>query len=161
MIWKQPVDLEMINNLPNNLTHHIGIKFTEYGDDHLKATMPVDHRTRQPFGLLHGGASCVLAETLGSVASNLCIEKHQFAVGIEINASHLRAAKDGYVTGLCKPIRLGSSLHVWQIDIENLLHELVATARLTVAIRSKDPLALLLNCFLVRAGMLAIGSSGQ
>lgn len=113
----------------------IGIQFTEVGDNFLKATMPVDKRTHQPYGLLHGGASAALAETLGSVASALVIdrEKH-FVVGLEINANHIRSVRSGLVTGIVKPIHLGRSTHVWDIKIFNEKDELVCVSRLTVAV---------------------------
>ena len=100
--------------------------------------MPVDERTKQPMGLLHGGASCVLSESLGSVAAYLCIDPaHYDAVGLEINANHIKSATDGYVTGVCKPLHLGKSTHVWQTDIYNENDEMVCTSRLTVAIKEK------------------------
>ncbi len=114
---------------------HIGLSLTELGVDFLKATMPVDHRTKQPYGLLHGGASCVLAETLGSVASALVVNPEKFiCVGIEINANHIRSAKEGLVTGNCTPIHLGASTHVWDIRINDEKNRLICVSRLTVAI---------------------------
>ncbi len=114
---------------------HIGLNFTELGSDFLKATMPVDHRTKQPYGLLHGGANCVLAETLGSVASALVINPEKFiCVGIEINANHVRSAREGMVTGNCTPIHLGASTHVWDIRIQDEKNRLICVSRLTVAV---------------------------
>ncbi len=114
---------------------HLGLEFTELGDDVLKAKMPVDHRTIQPYGLLHGGASCVLAETLGSVASSLVINTEKFiCVGIEINANHVRSVREGFVTGGCTPIHIGASTHVWDIRIQDEHERLVCVSRLTVAI---------------------------
>jgi len=114
---------------------HIGLNLTELGPDFLKATMPVDHRTKQPYGLLHGGASCVLAETLGSVASALVINPEKFiCVGIEINANHVRSAREGLVTGNCTPIHLGASTHVWDIRIHDEKNRLICVSRLTVAV---------------------------
>ena len=123
------------------INEHLGIKWTEIGDNFIRAKMPVDHRTKQPFGLLHGGASCVLAETLGSFASYLTVDPKEFnCVGIEINANHIRSAKDGFVYGSCHPIHLGSSTHVWDIRISNEEGKLVCISRLTVAIIKKRAL---------------------
>lgn len=117
------------------MSEHLGIEWLDLGDDFLKAKMPVDHRTNQPYGLLHGGASCVLAETLGSVASYLVIDSSQFyCVGIEINANHIRSVKNGFVYGVCSPLHLGSSTHVWDIRITNEEGKLVCISRLTVAV---------------------------
>lgn len=124
----------------NTMSEHIGINWTAIGENYLKARMPVDHRTQQPYGLLHGGASCVLAETLGSVASALVIDQEKFiCVGIEINANHVRSARDGYVTGVCTPIHIGASTHVWDIKIYDEKEKLVCVSRLTVAILKKQP----------------------
>jgi 1,4-dihydroxy-2-naphthoyl-CoA hydrolase len=115
---------------------HLGIVFTELGDDFLRGTMPVDERTKQPYGLLHGGSSVLLAETLGSMAANLCVEDpatHQ-AVGLEINANHLRAAKSGIVTGTARPLHLGRSTQVWEIRIEDESGRLVCISRLTMSV---------------------------
>jgi 1,4-dihydroxy-2-naphthoyl-CoA hydrolase len=123
----------------NNLAEHIGIYFTELGDDYLKATMPVDRRTHQPYGLLHGGASVVLAETLGSVCSALMINREKFiCVGIEINANHIRGARSGFVTGTCTPVHTGGSTHVWDIRIQDDRNKLVCISRLTVAVLKKQ-----------------------
>ena len=117
---------------------HIGLEFSEVGADFLKSTMPADHRTRQPYGLLHGGASCVLAETLGSVASAMVINPEKFiCVGLEINANHVRSARDGFVTGICTPIHIGASTHVWDIKIHDERNKLICVSRLTVAILKK------------------------
>lgn len=117
---------------------HIGIRFSDLGDNHLSATMPVDHRTKQPYGLLHGGASVTLAETLGSVGSALVIDPANFiCVGQEINANHIRSARSGRVTGTARPIHLGASSHVWEIRIEDEQGKLVCISRLTVAILKK------------------------
>ncbi len=137
MIWKQNVDLNVLNQFsPNTLVGHLDIQFSAFGDDFLQATMPVDERTRQPLGLLHGGASVSLAETIGSVASTMCLEDlSKFAaVGLEINANHLKSAKKGRVTGTCRPIRIGRSIHVWNIEIHDDENNLVCVSRLTMAI---------------------------
>ena len=135
MIWKKPFTLEGLNNTENNLVKHLGIEFSAFGDDYLEAIMPVDHRTHQPFGLLHGGASVVLAESLGSLAGFLCLEDMGNAVvGQEINANHIRGVKSGTVTGRATPIHLGRQSQVWSIEIRNEDDKLVAISRLTLAV---------------------------
>lgn len=117
---------------------NIGIRFTELGPDFLKGTMPVDHRTKQPYGFLHGGASCVLAETLGSFASTMVIDTEKYlCMGLEINANHIRSVKSGIVTGIVSPLHLGSSTHVWDIKINDEREKLICISRLTVAILKK------------------------
>lgn len=135
MIWKKPFTLEGLNNTENNMVKYLGIEFSAFGDDFLEATMPVDHRTHQPFGLLHGGASVVLAESLGSLAGFLCLEDmNQAVVGQEINANHIRGVKSGVVTGRAKPVHLGRQSQVWSIEISNEEGKLVAISRLTLAV---------------------------
>jgi len=137
-IWKQQTALEFLNSLgENTLTGHIGIEFTEIGEDYLMAKMPVDSRTHQPFGILHGGASAVLAETLGSVASTLCLPdvQKQTAVGLEINVNHLRSVRSGFVFGKATPVRIGRSVHVWNIEITDEAGLLTAVSRLTTVIK--------------------------
>lgn len=137
-IWKQPATLEGLNELNiNTMNETLGVAFTRIGDDFLEATMPVDKRTVQPFRILHGGANVTLAETLGSVASTLCLEDltRQTAVGLEINANHLKSVGEGgRVTGLCRPVRLGRQVHVWSIEIRDENGALSCISRLTVAI---------------------------
>ena len=129
-------DLEPLGK--GTMTEHLGFEWVEIGNDFLKAKMPVDHRTIQPYGLLRGGASCVLAETIGSVASHLVIDPSKFyCVGIEINANHIRSAKEGFVYGTCSPLHIGSSTHVWDIRITNEEEKLICISRLTVAIMKK------------------------
>jgi 1,4-dihydroxy-2-naphthoyl-CoA hydrolase len=138
MIWKNTIDLNLINNISQNtLSEHIGIIITEIGDDFIKATMPVDHRTKQPMGLLHGGASVVLSESLGSIGSILCAGTYgsYSVVGIEINANHIRSAKSGLVTGICKPIKIGRTIHIWNTEIFDENGELICTSRLTVMVK--------------------------
>ncbi len=119
----------------NTLVEHLGIVLTEVGEDWLRGTMPVDARTLQPAGLLHGGASVVLAETLGSVAGNLCLDNtRQMAVGLEINANHLRAVRSGVVTGTARPVHIGRNTHVWEIRIENEAGKPTCISRITLAI---------------------------
>ena len=120
------------------MVSHLGITFTDIGDDHIRARMPVDHRTHQPDGLLHGGASLALAETLGSVAANLCIDRTQkICVGLSINASHIKAVRSGTVIGTTKPIHLGKSTQIWEIRIEDENNSLICIARLTMAVLEK------------------------
>lgn len=141
-IWfKKEFSLQKLQAMSaGTMGEHIGIVFTEIGDAYLKATMPVDERTRQPYGLLHGGASVALAETLGSVASSLVLDTSVFiCVGLEINANHIRSARQGLVTGIATPIHLGSSTHVWDIKIYDERERLLCISRLTVAIlKGKD-----------------------
>lgn len=136
-IWfKKDLVLGDINGLgKGTMGEYLGIEWVELGEDFIKAKMPVDHRTRQPYGLLHGGASCVLAETIGSVASAMVVDHDRFyCVGMEINANHVRSAKDGYVTGIAAPLHLGTNTHVWDIKIYDELNKLVCVSRLTVAV---------------------------
>ena len=136
MIWSKKPSIESLQAMcANTMCEALGMEFTEVGEDFLVAKMPVDHRTKQPLGLLHGGASVALAETLGSIASALCLESpKRMPVGLEINANHLKSASSGFVTGKVTPIRVGKSVHVWNIEITNELKELVCISRLTVAI---------------------------
>ena len=133
----KPADFAWMNR--GTLGEVLDIQFSEIGPDYIKATMPVDSRTRQPFGLLHGGASVALAETLGSVASWLIVNPEFFiGVGLEINANHLRAVKSGRVTGVCMPLHIGGKTHVWEIKIYNETEELCCISRLTVAVIAKN-----------------------
>lgn len=137
MIWKNKPEVAILNEISlQTAVEHLGINFTVLGDDYLEATMPVDHRTIQPAGILHGGASVVLAETLGSLASSLCIEDlgTYVPVGIEINANHIKSARSGWVTGRATPIKVGKSLHVWHIEIKDESGDLVCVSRLTTMI---------------------------
>ena len=136
-IWKRSVDVETLNKMgENSLVAHVGIVFTTIGEDYLEATMPVDARTQQPFGLLHGGASVVLAESMGSIAGYLSIEEGKSVVGIEVSASHHRAVSSGEVRGICRPLHLGARNQSWQIEIRNARNQLCCTSRLTVAVLS-------------------------
>ena len=119
----------------DTMSEYIGIEWAELGNDFLKAKMPVDHRTKQPYGLLHGGASCVLSETIGSIASAMVVDHSKFVcVGLEINANHVRSARQGFVTGVATALHLGANTHVWDIKIYDELEKLVCVSRLTVAI---------------------------
>lgn len=144
MIWHQKFTTEDLANFRNkNMGEYLGIEFLEVGDDYLKAKMPVDHRTTQPFGILHGGASCVLAESLGSVAAWMAIDAEKYrAVGLEINANHIRAVTQGNVIGTATPLHLGRRTHVWSIDIEEeATGKRVCISRLTVAIIDQGTLS--------------------
>lgn len=135
-IWKQPADLERLNaGCKNTLMQALGIRLTEIGTDFVRGTMPVDARTHQPFGLLHGGASAALAETLGSSAANLCCDPAtSVAVGLEINANHLRAVTSGVVEGVARPLHVGRNTQVWEIRIRDAKGTLVCVSRLTCAV---------------------------
>lgn len=133
------VTIEAVNQMcQNTLVDHLGIEVIELGEDYLVAKMPVDQRTHQPMGLLHGGASVVLAETIGSIAASLTVnQKLQHCVGLEVNANHVKSVKKGYVFGRTKSIHLGKRTQIWEINITNELDELVCTSRLTMAIIDK------------------------
>ena len=135
-LWKQQATLDLVNGWSlNTMIAHLGIRFIDIGDDYLRGTMPVDARTLQPYGLLHGGASVSLAETLGSAAAMLCVDpEKEVAVGLDINANHLRAATKGVVTGTARPIHLGRTTQVWEVRIEDDQQRLICIARLTVAV---------------------------
>ena len=132
--------LKRINTFQDNtMTEQIGIEITDFGDDFICGRMPVDHRTVQPFGLLHGGASATLAETLGSIAGGLKVDRElQTVVGVEINCNHLRSAKDGWVYGKATPFKIGRKIQVWNIEIKNDDDKLVCVSRLTLAVIDKD-----------------------
>lgn len=135
-IWKRPATIEAIQHIcKGTMCEHLDMRFTHLDENSLTATMPVDARTKQPAGLLHGGASVALAESLGSIASVLCLpDDTRMPVGIEINANHLKSATSGLVTGRVTPIRIGHSLHVWNIEIHNDKGDLVCVSRLSVMI---------------------------
>lgn len=137
MIWKNTFTTQTANDFSaRSMVAHLGIEFTEIGPDFIVARMPVDHRTHQPYGLLHGGASVALAETLGSFAAHACLEdpSKEQAVGLEINANHLRPVTNGWVYGTAKPIRLGRKIQVWSIEIKDDRDRLICVSRLTIAI---------------------------
>jgi len=138
-IWQVDMDLAMLNQLSKNtMLEHLGIEFFEIGDNFLKARMPVDHRTKQPAGIMHGGASAVLAETIGSTAAACCIDQRKhFCVGLDINTNHIRSIQEGYVVGMAKPFHLGRSTQVWGIEIFNDRDQLISVNRLTMAILDK------------------------
>ena len=134
-IWTEPLTLDKLNAWNQGCAvSHLGIEFTEIGDDFLRARVPVDARTKQPYGLLHGGVSVVLAETLGSCgAAFACPEGHR-AVGLDINANHLKGATQGWVTGITRPVHIGRSTHVWHIDLRNEAGELTCVSRITMSV---------------------------
>ncbi len=136
-IWfKKDLSVEDLRPLgKNTMVEHIGIDWTEVGEDYLKATMPVDHRTQQPYGLLHGGASVALAETMGSVAAAMVIDHAAyFCVGLDINANHVRSASSGLVTGITKPLHIGATTQVWEIKIYDEKEKLVCVSRITIGV---------------------------
>lgn len=140
IIWyNKSLSLPEVKTLtPNTMGEYLGMEWVAIGPDFLSIRMPVDHRTHQPYGILHGGASCALAETVGSVASYFVINPEKFiCVGLEINANHVRAAREGFVTATAHPVHLGASTHVWDIRIKDDHEKLVCISRLTVAILKK------------------------
>ena len=134
-IWIKPISLPLINQLnTHTAAAHLGIEITEVGDDFLRGRVPVDERTRQPFGILHGGVSVVLAETLGSIGAYYACPEGQHGVGLDINANHLRACASGWVTATARPVHLGRTTQVWQIDMVNEAGQATCVSRLTMAI---------------------------
>lgn len=140
-IWFRDYTLATLEKMvPGNMLEHLGIVFTGIGDDWLEAAMPVDHRTTQPAGLLHGGASVVLAETVASIAANLVVDPARFnCVGLEINANHLRSVTSGLVRGVARPIHLGQATQVWEIRIRDDQERQVCVSRLTIAVLAAAP----------------------
>lgn len=148
-IWVQPVTIGTLEQKADLLAlgettgSYLGLRIVEVGADFLRATLPVDHRTKQSYGRLHGGASCVLAEEIGSIAAYLCVDPAtHFVVGIEINANHVRPVRDGHVIGTARPLHLGQTTQIWEIRIEDEQQRLVCISRLTLAVvplRSDEP----------------------
>jgi 1,4-dihydroxy-2-naphthoyl-CoA hydrolase len=140
MIWKTPIDLDSLNKRGlNTLLSHLGIKFTEIGDDYLVASMNIHQNLMQPMGIMHGGASCVLAETVGSAAANFCVDQNdKVCVGLDININHLRPVQSGVLTAKASPLHLGRATQVWDIKIRNELGKLVAISRLTISVIDKE-----------------------
>ena len=136
MIWFKPPTLAYINSLNSNtLAHYLGIEFIDIGSDNLSAKMPIRNIIKQPFGNLHGGASCVLAETLGSIGSSLVIDPNKkFALGLELNANHVKRVTSGHVVGVTHPIHLGKLTHIWDIKINDEFNQLICISRLTVVV---------------------------
>ncbi|MFT4031758.1 MAG: hotdog fold thioesterase [Siphonobacter sp.] len=138
-MFRSDITLDSLNKLnKNSAGEYLGIEFTDLGSDYLVAHMPVDHRTRQPFGILHGGASVLLAETLGSVAAYCCLAEDKRAVGLEINANHVRSVREGYVYGRATPLHIGKSTQIWEIRITNEKEQLVCISRITMSILDKS-----------------------
>lgn len=135
-IWKTPINMQSIaDTRKNTLVELMGIEFTEIGPDYLKGRMPVDRRTHQPYGIMHGGASCVLAETLGSIAANYCVDStKEFCVGLDINTSHIKMIKSGFVYGTAKPIHIGKTTQVWEVRIVDEEERLISITRLTLSV---------------------------
>jgi uncharacterized protein (TIGR00369 family) len=134
-IWTRPVSVDILTTSHKDTApEHLGMEFLEVGDDFIRARVPVDHRTRQPFGLLHGGVSVVLAETLGSCGANYCAPPGHRVVGLDINANHIRAATSGWVTGRTTPVHVGRTTQVWAIELHNDQGELTCVSRITMAV---------------------------
>lgn len=134
-LWKKTISLESLNSaMKGTMSELIGLEITEFGDDYLKGTLPVDHRTQQHMGILHGGASVVLAETLGSAAANYCCEPGFHIVGLDINANHVRAGRPPLVTGIARPVHIGQKTIVVEINITDADNKLVCISRLTTAV---------------------------
>ena len=143
-IWFRPFTLDEIQSYSRgSMVEHLDLRFTEIGPDYLRGTLPVDGRTTQPFGRLHGGASVVLAETLGSVAASHCVDLERFhCVGLEINANHVRAARSGRVTGTARPVHLGRQSQVWEVRLEDEAGKLTCISRITIAVLEGAAIAL-------------------
>ena len=137
-IWKKPVSCEILaQSHIDTAVQHLGIEFLEVGDDFIRARVPVDTRTRQPYGLLHGGVSVVLAETLGSCGAAYSSPEGHRAVGLDINANHIKGATSGWVTGITRPVHIGRTTQVWQIDMRNDAGELTCVSRITMAVLNR------------------------
>ena len=139
-IWQRRPTVAQLNQPSATMVTHLGIEFLDIGDDYLTARMPVDHRTHQQMGLLHGGASVALAETLGSTGAFLCVDAAQYnVVGLEINANHVRAVREGFVTGIARPLHRGKTTQLWEIRITDGADKLVCISRITIAVLEKPP----------------------
>lgn len=138
-IWKTNVDLKIVSDrAKHSMSEYLGIEFIEVGEDFMSARMPVDHRTKQPLGIMHGGASCVLAETVASTAAQFCVDYNKnYCVGLDINTNHIRAMKEGFVIATAKPFHIGRSTQVWGIEIVGEDGKLVSVNRLTLAVLSR------------------------
>ena len=136
-IWKKSADVEGLNQgMTSNMASHLGMEVIELGEDYICGTMPVDERTKQPLGLLHGGASVALSETLGSIGATLACDSNQYCVGLEINANHLKSVTSGKVTGTARPIHIGRSTQVWEIRLENDQGQITCISRITLAVKT-------------------------
>ena len=147
VIWKSKMTLEKITQVRvGTMTEHLGIKFIEIGDDFLKGAMPVDARTKQPFGIMHGGASCVLAETLGSVAACFCVDiERELCVGLSLNINHISMVTEGWVYGIACPVHIGGRTQVWNVTIEDKKGKLVSSTCLTLAVLERKKITVLLE----------------
>ncbi|MDB5226950.1 MAG: thioesterase family protein [Bacteroidota bacterium] len=136
VIWKTEIDIAVLQQQrKGTLVEHLGIEYVEIGDDFIKAKMPVDNRTRQPMGLLHGGANVALAESLGSMGANMCLDNSkEYALGLDINSNHIRGVREGFVFGVAKPIHIGVKTHVWEIKVYDEKERLVHISRLTMVV---------------------------
>ncbi len=140
MIWFEPYTIDQVRFFGASMPQHIGIEFTELGDDYIRARMPVDDRTKQPYGILHGGASVALAETLGSTGAGLAVDRKKFrVVGQEINANHVRAVSSGWVIGTARPVHIGRRSHIWEIRITDEQDRLVCISRITMFVLERTP----------------------
>jgi 1,4-dihydroxy-2-naphthoyl-CoA hydrolase len=134
-IWKKPISIHILADIhKDTAVDHLGMEFLEVGDDFIRGRIPVDNRTRQPYGLLHGGVSVVLAETLGSCGAGFSTPENYRAVGLDINANHLKGATSGWVTGITRPVHIGRTTQVWQIDMRNDAGEMTCVSRITMAV---------------------------
>lgn len=141
-IWKQPISKEILETSHKNTSgEYLGLEFLEIGDDFLRARVPVDHRTKQPAGILHGGISVFLAETLGSCGASFAAPPGHRVVGLEINANHIKSATTGWVTGIARPVHIGRSTHVWHIEMRNDAGDLTCISRITMAVLEPRPAA--------------------
>ena len=139
-IWYKSINLEELElRNKNTMSEYLGIEFIEIGDDFIIAKMPVDHRTKQPVGIMHGGASCVLAETVGSIAANYCVDLTKYyCVGLDINTNHIRSIREGFVYATAKPFHIGRSTQVWGIDIVNDKQQMISVNRLTMTVLARS-----------------------
>lgn len=139
-IWKSPIDVAIVTErAKHSMSDYLGITFDMVGDDFLIASMPVDHRTRQPIGIMHGGASCVLAETVGSTAANFAVDHTQYyCVGLDINTNHIKSIREGRVTAAARPFHLGKTTQVWGIEIRDEANKLISVTRLTMAVLKRE-----------------------
>lgn len=134
-IWKREISLAQLDERnKNTMSDFLDIQFTEIGDDYLCASMPITDKVKQPVGIMHGGASCVLAETLGSIAANFCVEATHYCVGLDINTNHIRSIRDGVVSARAIPFHVGKTTQVWHIEIHNDSRQLISVTRLTMAV---------------------------
>lgn len=134
-IWKQPISIDILHRISQGTANaHLGMEFLDVGDDFITARVPVDHRTIQPYGLLHGGVSVALAETLGSCGAAFCVPEGFRTVGLDINANHLKGTSSGWVTGTTRPVHIGRTTHVWAIELRNDAGELTCVSRITMAV---------------------------